>query len=97
VKTDLQEDGLVGPVRAVQIATAGFSNHSGHWVEEPRGLPARITYDVRGNRIEGGYAAKTLHTYNAQGNRLETMTYGPAGALIDKTRYTYDDTGRLIR
>jgi YD repeat-containing protein len=95
VKTDLQKEGLIGPVRTVRMETAQFSHHHGQWIEGSRGQPSSITYDRHGNLIEGGYAAKTLHVYDAQGNRLETASYGPNGALLDKTRYIYDDRGNL--
>lgn len=95
VKTDLQKEGLIGPVRTVRTETAQFSHHRGQWIEGPRGQPASMTYDRHGNRIEGGYAAKTLHTYDAQGNRIETISYGPDGSLLDKTLYTYDGRGNL--
>jgi antitoxin component YwqK of YwqJK toxin-antitoxin module len=95
VKTDLQKEGLIGPVQTVRTETAQFSHHSGQWIEGPCGQPSSVTYDRYGNLIEGGYAAKIFHTYDAQGNRLETIFYGPDGALLDKTRYTYDGRGNL--
>jgi YD repeat-containing protein len=96
VRTDLQKEGFIGLVRTVQIQTAQFSNQAGQWVEGPRGRPAIITYDVKGNRIEGKSedTTKTAYTYDAQGRVIEEVTSDHVG-LIGKTVYTYDDKGNL--
>jgi len=97
MKTDLQEEGLIGPMRVVKIETAQFSNQSSQWVEGSRGLSATITYDVRGNRIEGKSedTAKTVYTYDAQGRVIEQITCDAVGCF-DKIAYTYDPYGNLI-
>lgn len=98
VKTDLQREGFIGPVQTVQIQTAQFSeNQSGQWVEGPHGRPAIITYDVKGNRIEGKSedTAKTVYTYDAQGRVIEQITCDVVGCF-DKIAYTYNPYGNLI-
>lgn len=99
VKTDLQEDSLIGPVRTVQIQTAQFSNQAGQWVEGPRELSASITYDVRGNKTEAigsAFVGKTLYAYNARGDLTETLSYSPDSSLSERTVYTYDAKGNLM-
>jgi len=96
MKTDQEEEGLIGPVRTVQIETARFSNQSGRWVEGSRELSASITYDVRGNKTEiKGNVGKTIYSYDTQGKRTEEVLYGPDGILSGRTTYTYDDKGKL--
>jgi antitoxin component YwqK of YwqJK toxin-antitoxin module len=99
VKTDLQKEGLIGPVRTVRIETAQFSNQSSQWIEGPRELSAGITYDVRGNKTEvtgSAFVGKTLYIYNAQGDLTETLSYSPDGSLSERTVYTYDAKGNLM-
>jgi len=98
VKTDLQKEGLTGPVQTVLIETAQFSNESGQWIEGPRELSARITYDVRGNKtavIGNDATGKTTYTYDAQGNRTGEVYYGSDGTLYETLGYIYDDKGKL--
>ena len=51
VKTNLQEENLIGPVRTVRIETARFSKVSGQWVEGPRELPVTMTYRSEERRV----------------------------------------------
>jgi len=98
VKTDLQKEGLIGSVRTVRIEEARFSNQSGHWVEEPRRLSARITYDGRGNKTEeiGSEAVgKTLYIHDARGRRTEEPHYSSSGTFYSKLIYTYHEKDKL--
>jgi hypothetical protein len=94
---DLDEDNLIGPVQAVRVQTAHFSNQSGQWIEKPReSLATTITYDGKGKRIEEkiDLTATITHTYDAQGRRLETLS-SYVGSPDQKIVYTYDAQGRL--
>lgn len=96
VKTDLQEDGLMGLVQTVRIETARFSKQDGQWVEGPRELLVTIMYDVKGNRIERVTPDnKMLYTYDAQGNLSAIVSYVPDGSLC-KSGYPCDAQGRKL-
>lgn len=98
--TDLQQDGLAGPVQAVLIEAARFSNASGQWIEEPRELSARITYGVRGNKtaVTGPPGTRwRTYTYNVQGTRLEEVRHGAGDTFYGTLRHSYDDKGLLTK
>ncbi|MBI3799068.1 MAG: hypothetical protein HY268_19150 [Deltaproteobacteria bacterium] len=109
VKTDLQENGLIGPVQTVRVEDAQFSSQSGQWVEGRRRPMTTITYDIRGNKIEEiAPDSKTLYTYNAQENLSAIVSYDPNRSLCQfgypcdaegrklETRLSYDAQGRKL-
>ncbi|HKA56844.1 MAG TPA: hypothetical protein VKJ47_24635 [Candidatus Binatia bacterium] len=95
-KTDRERAGLIGPVRTVSSVTT-FPTRTGERVIS--------IYDANGNELEsalyddpaggGSLAEKSIHTYDAEGQRTVTATYNGDGVLLKKTTYAYDARGDL--
>jgi len=49
-RTDRQNEGLKGPVKSIVVESAELKKQGGQYVEGPRSLQARATYDAEGNR-----------------------------------------------
>lgn len=94
-------DGLNGRIRKMRLVSNRFTNESGRWTEAPPGLFETRFYDEAGNHLESDYAAessllfKVVNTYDADGIKIESVSYDPAGKVRDKTVFISDDNGRL--
>lgn len=102
-KTDKEREGLVGPVKSVQVYLVEFTKKD----EGTRHLRYRTTYNTDGNISErvtfdrsGAITAKYIHTYDGNGR---STGYEEYVGLLDKTLsgprrhvYTLNAEGRKV-
>ncbi len=79
----------------VFIATLSFAQVKSDLTHlKVKGTITNITeteYDAKDNSLKG----KTVSKFNADGNEVEFVSYGPDNALLAKSVFDYDDSGRL--
>ncbi|MFH1737635.1 MAG: hypothetical protein ABIH23_01415 [bacterium] len=99
-KTDVEEAGLVGPVKTVHAEKAVFYDEFGRWVESQRIISGVTEYNETGfmtSRFDytpgGEPASRRTWTYDENGNMTEEAEYDAGGSLKWKTVYTFDDRG----
>jgi hypothetical protein len=92
-QVDRERTRLIGPVQTVNIVTTIAGRESERVLSR---------CDVQGKEMEtlryvspDTLVEKSVHTYNSNGKRTETVTSKPDGSRLTKTLYLYDFQGRL--
>ena len=95
VQTDLQQDGLHGPVRYVRIQSALPGKNS---IRRPL---KTVHYDRKGYRAEltlyrhnGFINSHTVFQYDSNCNKIEEKLFDGAARLLSKKTWQYDRLGR---
>lgn len=97
-KSNLDQDGLSGPVRRVRLETAQILVKDGKSVEGSRELRGVATYDQRGRKIDnvpdpvegGSLTGKKEYRYDDKGNVIEMVVRGDDGSVLSKETYKYE-------
>lgn len=91
-KSDLEQIGLVGPVRSVTTERESPG--------KPRMKTQTVTFDAAGKKTEeinysesGAIAHRTTYSYDARGNLIDRNQTDGNGVTISKTRHNYDSNG----
>lgn len=99
IKTDLEIEGLKGPVKSVRFERAEILQ--GDNVERARWLVSVTTYDEKGNRLEelkynanGALLKKMVFTRDDKGNQMKII-YKADGTIDSKWIYNYDSRGKM--
>jgi antitoxin component YwqK of YwqJK toxin-antitoxin module len=100
-KTDLEIEGLKGPVKSIRFERAEFLQGASNPVEKWRFLESVTTYDEKGNRVEesrynsdGSLFEKMVFTRDDKGNQTKTI-FKANGTVDSKWVYAYDSHGRI--
>jgi len=97
------DDDLAGSVRTIRIEKAQIILKDNNYVEEPRILSEKITYNSKGRRLDvflynrdGVFTAKSVYSYDAEGELTEITEYNMDGSLLNKKVYTRSSDRRSI-
>lgn len=100
IKTDREQDRLIGPVKSVRVETARLVSKSERWIEKGRELERIINYDFQGNMAKQTIyrdrptVTEIDYQYDKDGNRNENITSeGPPGASSSYRAYGSTDRG----
>lgn len=101
MKTDVEQCGLRGAVRAVRQETTQCVGPDGELAEKPSGGHS-YAFDPEGRLVErvyhnpDGSELRVVNDYSADGRLLATRQYQAADELRQEVRLVYDDAGRLV-
>jgi hypothetical protein len=99
-ETDLEQDGLIGPVSKVTISKAKLTEQFGKIVEGQAKLQSIFYYNSKGNLIEKTFFDENqpfdgmwTYTYDSEGKPTEAVCWGGFGKEV----YDYDSKGLLVK
>lgn len=103
MKTDREQDGLVGSVRSLFVEIAEFTNEAGELLERPRMSLVTITYDIQGKKTGERFhrfmytesdSDDYIFSYDTEG-RISSQSYYRDSIFHSKVIPSYDNQGRV--
>lgn len=102
-QTARERDGLLGPVRTMEVIRATLVKKGGEWEIETEQPVQRASYNRHGQKIEqrlyaedGSLDTVLRFTYTDHSHLAEIRRYTPQAQLTSRTTFTYNAAGRLV-